>query len=74
MFMQTPCNDFGWGHLVPINLIEHKLIYDNLLHFEKTDTKIEIYLLFHDSPKGDPLRRRGQNFATLSSSSPSTSS
>jgi len=53
MFIQTACDDFANGYLVPIHPLLHKLVYENVMQFDKSDNRIEIYLPFLGSPVGD---------------------
>jgi hypothetical protein len=53
MFIQTACDDFANGYLVPIDPLQHKLVYENVMQFDKSDNRIEIYLPFLGSPVGD---------------------
>lgn len=62
IFMQTAIDGFARSYLVPVDPEEHKLIYENLLEFEKNNTSIEIYLPFHGSPKGDATTQAWTEF------------
>jgi len=53
MFIQTACDNFANCYLVPIDPLQHKLVYENVMKFDKSNNRIEIYLPFLGSPVGD---------------------